>query len=99
MGFAGIAGRRKRTPGPLNPSYGYCLVRGEAVEQAVAAGRDQIGLGAAARHVGGVPGLLVDRIVEAAPVDVADDGRAVLAAVPIVAGQVDVVRQRAALQV
>jgi len=33
----------------------------EAVEQAVAAGRDEIGLAAAAGHVGRVPGLQIGR--------------------------------------
>jgi len=34
------------------------LVRGEAIEQAVAASGDQVGLAASARHVGRAPGLL-----------------------------------------
>ena len=44
----------------------------EAVEQAVAAGGDEIGLAAAARHVRGIPGLLEDRVGVALAVDVAE---------------------------
>src|SRR5215470_4872321 len=62
----------------------------EAVEQAVAAGGDEVGLAAAAGLVGGVPGALVLVVGTAAAVHMADQGLAELAAHPVVARQVHV---------
>jgi hypothetical protein len=48
-------------------------LRREAVEQAVAAGGDQVWLAAAARHVRGVPGPLIDGVGNALPIVVAEE--------------------------
>src|SRR5206468_6470307 len=66
----------------------------EAVEQAVAPGRDQVGLTAAARHVRRVPRFDERRHDGAIAVDVADHGAPEGAARPIAAGQVHVRRER-----
>src|SRR5882672_6452826 len=71
----------------------------EAVEQAVAAGGDEVGLAAAARHVRRHPGLLVDGVGDAFAIDVTEHGAAEGAAAPVVAGQVEVTRERFSVQV
>src|SRR5262245_43576889 len=57
----------------------------EAVEQAVAAGGAQLVRAATARHMRRVPGLRINRVREATPIDVPDHGAAEGAARPIVA--------------
>src|ERR1700724_2883820 len=69
----------------------------EAVEQAVAAGGDEVGLAAAARLVRGVPGTLEFVVGAAAAVDMAERGLAELTAHPVVAGHVDVAGIRGAV--
>src|SRR6185503_2246011 len=68
---------------------GAASVRGEAVEQAGAAGALQQLLAAAARAVGGVPRLHVARVLlQACAVVMADNGGAVRALGPVAAGGV-----------
>src|SRR6266446_7570736 len=69
----------------------------EAVEQAVAAGGDEVGLAAAAGLVRGVPGALELVVGAAAAVDVAEFGLAEFAADPVVAGHVHVAGERGAV--
>src|SRR5215471_815012 len=70
--------------GPGNARVCGLLCR-EAVEQAVAAGGDEVGLAAAARLVRGIPGALEFVVGAAAAVDVANLGLAEFAAHPVVA--------------
>src|SRR5260370_37760229 len=69
----------------------------EAVEQAVAAGGDEVGLAAAAGLVRRGPGALEFVVGAAAAVDVAEFGLAEFAARPVVAGQVHVAGERSAV--
>src|ERR1041384_842061 len=77
-------------------------VRGEAVEQAVAAGRTQIGLAAAAlgavREVRRIPGMRRRRVVQARAVDMAEHSSALRAARPVLAGLVLARRKGAAVR-
>ena len=67
----------------------------EAVEQAVAAGGDEVRLAAAARHMRRVPGRVVlGRRRIALAVHVTEHGAAERAARPVVAGQVEIARER-----
>src|SRR6202521_3824476 len=68
------------------------LLGRKAIEQAVAAGSDQTRLGAVAGHVGRIPRRVVRRAV-----DVSEFGRAEGAAGPVVARQIYVRREGAAL--
>src|SRR6266852_6017315 len=70
----------------------------EAVEQAVAAGGDQIILAAGAGHMRRVPRPHLIAFVGAAPVDVPQHGLAEGAARVVVAGQVEVGRKRVAFR-
>src|SRR4051794_6547574 len=70
-----------------------------AVEQAAAAGGDEVGLRTAARHMRGDPGLLVDGVGDAFTVGVAQHGAAEGAARPVVAGQVEVAGESLAFQI
>ena len=79
-----------RTP---DSAAGLRLLRRKTVEQAIAAGGDQIGLRAAAGHVRRVPGLLECGIGDALPVMVADERAAEGAARPIATGHVNVPRK------
>jgi hypothetical protein len=86
---------QRRCRCPLD-STSKSLLR-EAVEQAVAAGRDEIGLAAAAGHVGRVPGFQIGRGLGGA-VDMAEHGAAEGAARPVVAGQVEIRREHPAVR-
>src|SRR5438552_15101552 len=106
-----ISGRRFHTRrllrrrAPRNNTKGgrrfSALVCGEAVEQAVAAGRVQIGLAAAAlgaaRGVRRIPGMRRRRIIQARAVDMADDRGTLRAARPVLAGLVLARRTGAAI--
>src|SRR5207237_9833733 len=73
------------------------LLRGEAVEQPVAAGGNQVGLAAGARLVRRIPGALEFGIGATAPVDVTDRGGTESFARPVVASQVEVTGPGAAI--
>src|SRR5205807_2756473 len=81
-------------------SFGYTVpvtptaLLGEAVEQAVAAGGDQIGLAATPRHVGRVP----RGVAAAGTIVMTEHGAAEGAARPIVAGEIEILRPSPALR-
>src|ERR1700704_5898629 len=76
------------------------LLLREAVEQSVAAGRDEVGLAATARHMGCVPGHRILRLGRISfPINVAKHGAAERAAGPVVAGQIHIAWESAALHV
>src|SRR5712672_2416278 len=81
-----------------HPMLCYSLLR-EAVEQAAAAGGDEIRLRTAARHMRRDPGLLVHGVGDAFTVGVAQHGAAEGAARPVVASQVEIARESLAFQV
>src|SRR5262245_14266490 len=78
-----------RYPQPHGFANGSSLLR-EAVEQAVAAGGNQVRLAAAARHVRRVPGALEHGVLSAATIDMPNRGAAEGTARPVVAGEIHV---------
>src|SRR5262249_31210267 len=87
----------RNTPALAGRRAKRALLR-EAVEQAAAAGSDEAGLRAVARHVRRDGGVLVHRVGDAFAVAVAEHGAAEVAARPVIAGEVHVRRERAAFE-
>src|SRR4030088_2278886 len=70
------------------------LLCGEAIEQAVAAGSDEVRLAAAPRYVRGVPG----GVAAAGSIVMAEHGDADCAARPVVAGEIQILRPSLAVR-